>query len=122
MVLLLIMTLVLAVVLVLYLFLVVGLVMTFIPVLLLAFCLILIMVPVLVLDMYLDLYLKETDWILLSSIFLLRTSWIWPLSGPCFTFSRPIRYKNFGVRMRSRFTVCGATEQFRQEVDESDEF
>lgn len=47
----------------------------------------------------------ETDWILLSSIFLFRTSWICPLSGPCFTFSRPIRYKNLEVRMRSRFTV-----------------
>lgn len=117
----LIVTLVLALVLVLYLFLVVGLVMTFIPVLLLVFSLILIRVPVLVLDLFLDLYLKETDWILLSSIFLLRTSRIWPLSGPCFTFSRPMRYKNLGVRMRSRFTVCGATEQFRQEGDEFDE-
>lgn len=51
-------------------------------------------------------YLMETDWILFSSIFLFRTSWICPLSGPCFTFSRPIRYKNLEVRMRSRFTVC----------------
>lgn len=55
---------------------------------------------------WMDWYLRETDWTLLSSICLFRTSWIWPFSGPCFTFSRPITYKNLGVRMRSRFAVC----------------
>lgn len=64
-------------------------------------------------------YLRETDCILWTSIFLFRTSRIWPLSGPCFTFSRPIRYSNLGVRMRSRFTVCERKERIFWKNDSS---
>lgn len=36
-------------------------------------------------------YLSETLVMLPNSSFLFRTSFIWPFSGPFFTFSRPIR-------------------------------
>lgn len=48
-------------------------------------------------------HLRDTDKILSISILRFSTSFTWPLSGPCLTFSRPIRYKHFGVRIKSRF-------------------
>lgn len=49
-------------------------------------------------------YLRDTDVILSTSILRFSTSFTRPLSGPCVTFSRPIKYKHFGVRSKSRFT------------------
>lgn len=51
-------------------------------------------------------HLRDTDRILSTSIFRFRTSFTRPLSGPCFTFSLPIKYKHFGVSSRSRLTPC----------------
>lgn len=51
-------------------------------------------------------HLRDTDKILSISILRFSTSFTRPLSGPCFTFSRPIKYKHFGVRIKSRFTPC----------------
>lgn len=51
-------------------------------------------------------HLRDTDKILSTSILRFSTSFTWPLSGPCFTFSRPIKYKHLGVRSKSRFTPC----------------
>ena len=51
-------------------------------------------------------YLRDTDRILSISILRFSTSFTRPLSGPCLTFSRPIKYKHFGVRSKSRFTLC----------------
>lgn len=51
-------------------------------------------------------YLRDTDRILSISILRFRTSFTRPLSGPCFTFSLPIKYMHFGVSNRSRLTPC----------------
>lgn len=51
-------------------------------------------------------YLRETAMTLSTSILRFRTSFIWPFSGPCFTFSLPIRYTHLGVRIRSRLMPC----------------
>lgn len=51
-------------------------------------------------------HLRDTDKILSISILRFSTSFTRPLSGPCLTFSRPIKYKHFGVRSKSRFTLC----------------
>lgn len=52
-----------------------------------------------------DTDLRETERILSTSILRFKTSLTWPFSGPCFIFSRPMRYMHFGVRTRSRFTL-----------------
>lgn len=51
-------------------------------------------------------HLRDTDRILSTSILRFRTSFTVPLSGPCFTFSLPIKYKHFGVSSRSLLTPC----------------
>lgn len=51
-------------------------------------------------------HLRDTDRILSTSILRFRTSFTTPLSGPCFTFSLPIKYKHLGVSSRSRLTPC----------------
>lgn len=51
-------------------------------------------------------HLRDTDKILSISILRFSTSFTRPLSGPCLTFSRPIKYKHLGVRSKSRLTLC----------------
>lgn len=46
-------------------------------------------------------YLRDTAKIFSTSIRLFITSVTWPFSGPCFTFSLPIRYTDLGVRIKS---------------------
>lgn len=60
-------------------------------------------------------HLRDTDKILSISILRFSTSFTSPLSGPCLTFSRPIKYKHFGVRSKSRFTPC--KERYFKKVD-----
>lgn len=63
-------------------------------------------------------HLRDTDKILSTSILRFSTSFTRPLSGPCLTFSRPIKYKHFGVRSRSRFTPC-KERRFKKVADKS---
>lgn len=58
-------------------------------------------------------YLRDTAKIFSTSIRLFSTSVTCPFSGPCFTFSLPIRYTDFGVKIRSLLIPWSHREEQR---------